>query len=587
MIILGINAYHGDTSAALVVDGELIAAAEEERFTRVKHQAGFPAHAIRYCLKAAGIRPEELDQIAISRNPRAHLYKKILFTLSRGPSSAWLKDRLTNVAKVRDIRRTLSEKLEVKSEKLKAEVQYVEHHRAHLASCFFVSPFEEAALLSVDGFGDFVSTMWGVGRGNTIEIHGWVEFPHSLGILYTAVTQYLGFLRYGDEYKVMGLAAYGEPVYLEEFRRILKLSRGMGFALDLSYFVHQRDGASMTWASGEPTLSDAFSAKLIERFGPRRFPGDPIEKRHQDLAASLQAMLEEAVFHLLNQLYQRTGFKRLSMAGGVALNCVANGQIFERTPFEEVYIQPAAYDGGTSLGAAYYVWHHLMGRPRSFEMRHAYWGPEFGEAKVSEELGVRSEELRKHGCMVRKIEDEGALCRWTAERIAEGRIVGWYQGRMEFGPRALGNRSIVADPRSLEVKDLLSSRIKRREPFRPFAPSILEEATREYFEESHPSPFMLMAYQVKRERRGVIPAVTHVDGTGRLQTVDRQTNPLYWRLIKAFEALTGVPVVLNTSFNEDEPIVCTPEEALNCFQRTKMDVLVMGKYMIERVKREK
>lgn len=587
MIILGINAYHGDASAALVVDGNLVAAAEEERFTRVKHQAGFPAQAIRYCLKAAGVRPEELDSIAISRNPRAHLYKKLLFALSRGPSSAFLKNRLTNAAKVKDIRQTLSETLEVNRGKLKVEVEYVEHHLAHLASCFFVSPFEEAALLSVDGFGDFVSTMWGVGRGNRIEIHGWVEFPHSLGILYTAVTQYLGFIRYGEEYKVMGLAAYGEPVYLEEFRRILRLSRGMDFALDLSYFVHHRDGASMTWASGEPTLSDAFSAKLIERFGPRRLPTDPIEKHHQDLAASLQAMLEEAVFHLLNRLSQQTGLKRLSMAGGVALNCVVNGQIFERTPFEEVYIQPAAYDGGTSLGAAYAVWHHRMGKPRSFEMRHAYWGPEFGEAKISKELEGRSETLRKQGCVVRKIEDEGELCRWTAERMAEGRIIGWYQGRMEFGPRALGNRSIVADPRSLKVKELLSRRIKRREPFRPFAPSILEEATSDYFEQSSPSPFMLMAYRVKPEKRGIIPAVTHVDGTGRLQTVDRQTNPLYWRLIKAFEALTGIPVVLNTSFNEDEPIVCTPEEALDCFQRTKMDGLVMGRYIVERGKSEK
>jgi carbamoyltransferase len=574
MHILGINAYHGDASAALVGDGRLIAAAEEERFTRVKHQAGFPTHAIRYCLEAAGIRSQELEHVAISRNPSVHLHRKILFALSRRPALGLIRDRLANAARVGDVQSVLSQELGVASEEIQAAFHRVEHHCSHMASAFLVSPFETAACLSIDGFGDFVSAMWGVGQGSAIKTLGYVAFPHSLGIFYTAVTQYLGFPKYGDEYKVMGLAPYGEPEYLEDFRGIVRAGR-QGFRLDLDYFLHHSDGVAMTWDEGEPVLGRVYSDIFTKRFGPPRQPGDPLERRHENFAASLQALTEEVYFHLLHRLYAATGLRRLCVAGGVAFNSVANGKIVERTPFEEVYIQPAAGDAGTALGAAFSVWHQTLGQPRAFEMQHAYWGPEF------------SHEVMRC-CMAtqpwgyREFSSPELLCQCTAEHIAAGKVVGWFQGRMEWGPRALGNRSILADPRRADMRDVLNALIKRREPFRPFCPSILHEQVGEYFAGSPTDPFMITVYSIKPEKRSVIPAVTHVDGSGRLQTVHRETNPLYWQLLKAFAELTGVPVLLNTSFNENEPVVCTPTEALKCFLRTKMDVLVLGNYVAEK-----
>ena len=581
MVILGINAYHGDASAALVVDGRLVAAAEEERFNRIKHSAGFPAEAIKACLKIGGLEARDIDHVAIARDPRARLFKKAIYAV-RMPRLAI--NRLGAHAKFAGIKEEISKASGVRSEELKAEFHRVEHHKAHLASSFFVSPFDEAALLSVDGLGDFASTMWGAGRGAKMVVEGAIAFPHSLGLYYTALTQYLGFWKYGDEYKVMGLAAYGEPEYVGEFDKIVRLNSRLGFSLGLDYFVHHKNGPEMTWGEGEPLLGRLFSDQLPRRLGPAREKGVAVEKRHQNIASSLQSRLEDAMFSLLNKLYDLTKLKKLCLAGGVAYNCVVNGQIFERTPFEKVYIQSAAGDAGLAVGAAFYVWHQIMGNPRSFEMKHASWGPQFSDNEIGKELGVRSKELEKEKCEIRKIEDEDELCKRTAERIAEGKIVGWFQGSMEWGPRALGNRSIVVDPRRADMKDILNSRIKRREPFRPFAPSILEERVGEYFEQTHPSPFMLMTYKVKPEKQNMIPAPTHVDGTGRLQTVSKEQNPLYWRLIKEFETLTGVPVLLNTSFNENEPVVCTPEEALNCFLRTKMDVLVMGNYIVEKSK---
>jgi carbamoyltransferase len=585
MVILGINAYHGDASAAIVVDGQLVAAAEEERFTRIKHCAGFPAHAVRYCLEAAGVKISEVDHVAVPRRRNARLLRKAWYAL-RMPQLA--ADRLRAWGRFGDMRQTLAAALHVEPTAIRARFHFIEHHLAHIASAFFASPFERAAVLSLDGLGDFASGMWGLGEGHRIRIWGSVAFPHSLGLAYTAVTQHLGFWKYGDEYKVMGLAAYGEPEFLKAFRGMVRNGRGMGYELDLSYFSHHRDGASMTWAEGEPKLGRLFSPRLSEAFGPPRQAGEAVELRHRNLAATLQTRLEETVFHQWKALYrlveERTGqpAKALAYAGGVAFNCVANGRIFEETPFEDLYIQPAAGDAGLAIGAAFYVWHQILGQARSFEMKHAYWGPEFSDDEIGKAVGGRREELERQGCTVRRIEDGMELCRWTAERIAQGKIVGWFQGRMEWGPRALGNRSIVVDPRRPEMKDILNQRIKHREPFRPFAPSILAERVGEYFEETYPSPFMLMAYRVKPGKRSAIPAPTHVDGTGRLQSVDRETNSLYWQLICEFEKLTGVPVVLNTSFNENEPVVCTPMEALDCFLRTKMDVLVIGKYVVEK-----
>jgi carbamoyltransferase len=574
LYILGINAYHGDASAAIIKDGQLIAAVEEERFNRKKHCAGFPAAAIRYCLQAANISVDELDHVGISRDPSAHLHKKILFSITRIPNLFGLiAARLANAAKVHDLREELARALEV-SPQFRAKIHRVEHHRAHMASCFLVSPYDRAAILSIDGFGDFISTMWGVGENNHIDVLGQIEYPHSAGIVYTATSQYLGFPKYGDEGKVMGLAPYGRPRYLEKFRDIIRTDKGVGFKLDLNYFKHDSEGVDMTWEDGSPTIGRIFSDKFVDAFGPARLAGEPITALHEDIAASLQARLEEVSFHILNQLHQQTKTDRLCLAGGVAYNSVMNGKILLNTPFRELFVQPAAGDSGTALGVCYYIHNVVLQKPRSFVMEHAYTGPEFSNGQIHDVV-------RRSDFDWRELSD-AELTQAAAQAVADGKIVGWFQGRMEFGPRALGNRSIVVDPRRAEMKDILNARIKKREPFRPFAPSILEERVGEYFEQTHLSPSMLMVYQVKQDKRSVIPAVTHVDGSGRLQTVARSTNPRYHQLISDFEQLTGVPVVLNTSFNEDEPIVCTPEEALNCFQRTRMDVLFLGNYMLQR-----
>jgi len=573
LYILGINAYHGDAAACIVKDGQLIAAAEEERFNRKKHCAGFPALAIRYCLEAAGISLDQVDHIGISRDPSAHLHKKILFSLTKLANlSGLIAARLANAAKIRDLRQELEKVLGVATSG-KVQFHNVEHHKAHMASCFFVSPFERAAILSIDGFGDFISTMWGMGQGNRIDVLGQVEYPHSAGAVYTATSQYLGFTKYGDEGKVMGLAPYGQPRYLGEFRDIIRTDNGGGFKLNLDYFLHHSEGVDMTWDEGSPMIGRMFSDRFIDSFGPVRSASEPLSTKQEDIAASLQARLEEVGFHILNQLYEKTKVEQLCLAGGVALNSVMNGKIPLHTPFKEIFVQPAAGDSGTAVGVCYYIHNMILHQPRSFVMEHAYTGPEFGEGQIEQVLNQSSLAYRKlTNC---------ELTEMAAQAIADGKVVGWFQGRMEFGPRALGNRSIVVDPRRSEMKDILNARIKKREPFRPFAPSILEERVGEYFEQTHPSPTMLMVYQVKKDKQSVIPAVTHVDGSGRLQTVSRETNPRYYQLISDFEKLTNVPVVLNTSFNEDEPIVCTPEEAVNCFQRTRMDVLFLGNYMVQ------
>ena len=581
MNILGINAYHGNASAAIVCDGRLVAAVEEERFNRVKYAAGFPAQAIRYCLKEAGLTLAEVDHVAVPRNPYARLATKIFYAL-RMPSFA--KDRAKVLARFTGIPEALAAAFETDRKKLKAKFHRIEHHQAHLASSFFVSPFERAALLSADGLGDFASTMWGTGTGDQMEIAGAVAFPHSLGLFYSAVTQYLGFLKFGDEYKVMGLAAYGKPEQAEAFREIVRFderANGNGFRLGLDYFTHHYAGPEMSWAEADktPTLGTLFSEKMASRLGPVRMPEEPLEQRHRNLAAALQARLEEVYLGMLKKLAERTGLKAVCLAGGVAFNCVANGKIFDATAFEQVYVHPAAGDGGLAVGAAYFVWHQKLHKPRSFMMEHAYWGPGYSREEVRR--AVDASGVSQSGFSIAELPEE-ELMRQTAAIIAEGKILGWFQGRAEWGPRALGNRSIIADPRRPEMKEILNRRIKHREIFRPFAPSILAEATGEYFEKSHPSPFMTLAYSVRPEKREKIPAPTHVDGTGRLQTVTREANPRYHALIAAFRTLTGVPVVLNTSFNDNEPIVCRPEEALDCFLRTQMDALVLGDFLITR-----
>jgi carbamoyltransferase len=620
MFILGINAYHGDAAAALIKDGKIVAAVEEERFNRVKHCAGFPTQAVRYCLETAGIGIEEVAHIGISRDPSAHLHKKILFAASRaakeiGGRGRWqeavgtigigeegkrgtgkgknengsngskgqkrgpgifaqVKDRLSNAAKVRDLKDDLALQLGVPKSHLRAQFHNIEHHRAHLASSFYVSPFERAALLSIDGFGDFISTMWAVGDGNSIDVLDQVEYPHSTGIVYTATTQFIGFPHYGDEGKVMGLAPYGNPRYMDEFRDIIRTEERGQFRLNLDYFRHHAEGVDMSWDQGSPVIGRIFSDEFIQTFGPARERGAALTEREQDIAASLQQRLEEVGFHVLNHLHEQTGLTDLGLSGGVAYNSVMNGKILLNTPFRRVYVQPAAGDSGTALGVCYEIHNGILKRGRGEIMLGAYTGPEFTNDEIRKELETS-------GLVFETLTDE-AVTKRAAQDIADGLVLGWFQGRMEFGPRALGNRSIVVDPRRADMKNILNDRIKKREPFRPFAPSVLEERTADYFEQSHPAPTMLMVYQVREERRSEIPAVTHVDGSGRLQTVSRELNPRYYQLISDFNELTGVPVVLNTSFNENEPIVCTPREAIDCFMKTRMDVLYLGNQVVRR-----
>jgi carbamoyltransferase len=586
MVILGINAYHGDVSAVLLRHGELVAAAEEERFRRVKHWAGFPREAIRACLEMAGVTAREISYVAVSRNPRAHFLRKALFTMGNRPSLKLVRDRVRNSRRVVDLASILGEAVGLRREEMAPRLHWVEHHPAHLASTFFVSPYDEAAICAIDGFGDFVSTSMAVGRGRTFQVLDRTYFPHSLGLVYLAITQFLGFPKYGDEYKVMGLAPYGRPDYVDQLRKLLHVIPGGRFELDLSYFCHHSDGVSMTWEDGEPTLGPVYTERLEELLGPARRPDDRLEPRHEAIAASLQVVFEEAALHILNALYRRTRLPQLCLAGGCAMNSVLNGKIRDRTPFEEVYVQPAAADNGTALGAAFYVWHQVLGHPRGFVMEHGYWGPAFARAQMRramERKGI-SDFARLPDGQGFRISDlpEEELVEVVARHIADGKVVGWYQGRMEWGARALGNRSILADPRRLDMREIINTKIKFREKFRPFAPSILEEALHEYFVGAVPDPFMIQVYPVRPEKRAVIPAVTHVDGSGRLQTVSRESNPLYWKLLRAFEKQTGVPVLLNTSFNENEPIVHKPEEALDCFLRTQMDLLTMGDFVIEK-----
>jgi carbamoyltransferase len=579
MVILGINAFHADSAAAIVRDGMLVAAAEEERFRRVKHWAGFPSKAISYCLGEAGATLADMQYVAFNQNSRANLFRKLAYAVSRRPDFALIINQIRN----RQARESVPDLLaaNVPGQCFRGEVHRIEHHLAHLSSAFHVSPFEQAVVASVDGMGDFSSAAWGVGNGTTISIDGRVYFPHSLGVFYQAMTQYLGFPHYGDEYKVMGLAPYGKPAFMDAMRKIVLLKSDGTYELDLGYFRHHREPISYQWINGAPQFIDLYAPALETLLGPRRTPDSPLEDRHRDIARSVQAMYEEAFFHLIGGLHQRHGLEELALAGGCAMNSVANGKVRRMTAFRHLYVQSAAGDAGGAIGAAFALWHKLDGA-RSFVMDHAYWGPQFSSADIRALIIARKTEIKAAGCRIETVEDEAELCRRAAIAAADGKVVGWFQGRMEWGPRALGNRSIVCDPRRADMKDILNSKIKRRESFRPFAPSVLEDAVADWFEEDDAVPFMMQVFQIRPEKRALIPAVTHVDGSGRLQTVYRRTNPRYYRLIRAFRDLTGVPMVLNTSFNENEPVVCEPKEALGCFLRTNMDVLVMENTIIER-----
>jgi carbamoyltransferase len=580
-VILGLNAFHGDSSAALLVDGVLVAACEEERFRRIKHWAGLPTEAVRACLAQAGLTPSDVDHVAINRDPRAHLLSKLAYTATH--PKLWRKalERRRTSGAVGSVVEQLAAGLGVEPATFRPKFWGIEHHRAHLASAFHVSPFQRAAIASIDGFGDFSSSMWAHGVGRDMVELGRVGFPHSLGLYYLALTQFLGFHKYGDEYKVMGMAAYGEPRYVRELENVVR-PVGSGFELDTSYFLHTTGGVPMTWDGGEPTVGRAFSPKLESLLGPARHHGEELTQRHKDLAASIQAVYEGVLFSMLRALAAETGERKLCLAGGCGMNSLANGKITDETPFDEVYVQAAAGDAGGAIGAATSVWCDVLGRERTSFMEHAYIGPSYERSALDACLAEAEETLEDAGCARVVHTDESALCDHVARHIAAGHVVGWFQGSMEWGPRALGNRSIVGDPRRADMKDILNLKIKRRESFRPFAPSVLEEKVADWFERPQAVPFMSMVLPIREECREHIPAVTHADGTGRLQTVSARTNSRYHALIRAFDSLTGVPMILNTSFNENEPVVQRPEEALACFLRTKMDVLVLGDTILER-----
>lgn len=574
MYLLGINAYHGDSSAALLRDGQLIAAVEEERFRRIKHWAGFPSESIRYCLEHAGIGVGDLDHVALSFDPKANLGKKALFTLTQRPSLQAILDRLGRQSKTLGIREELGRTFGVDPNSIRARLHNVEHHDSHLASGFFTSPFQKAALLSVDGMGDFVSTVLARGEGNRFEKLDEVFYPHSLGFLYNAITLYLGFHSYGDEYKVMGLAPYGQPVYLEEFRKMIH-PKGNTFELNLDYFRHHKDGISMSWDDGSPKVLPFHSELLEKRLGPALAPRAEMGEREQNIAASLQRVTEEILFHLLNRLHALNPVDQVVVVGGCAMNSVANGKITRETPFREAFIPVGAADNGTAFGAAFDVWNRVLGQRRGFELTHGFWGSSF----TSEQC---LEAAQAYPVQATLLEEEELLDR-TVDALCAGKIVGWFQGRCEFGARALGCRSLLADPRRADMRDIINLKIKFREKFRPFAPSILADHVGEWFELDQPSPFMEKVFPIRTEKRSKIPAVTHVDGSGRLQTVTSDSNPRYHELIRRFQVRTGVPIVLNTSLNENEPIVHTPSQAIDCFLRTQMDLIMLDRVLVERM----
>jgi len=591
MHILGISCYFHDAAAALLRDGQLVAAAEEERFSRRKHDYEFPQRAIDFCLRVGGISSADLDYVVFFEKPFVKFERLLLSSLQTFPRSyrvfreamiSWLGDKLW-------IKHLIQRRLGMPP----AKILFSGHHLSHAASAFFCSPFEEAAILTVDGVGEWTTASVGIGRSTEITLLREIRFPHSLGLLYSAFTAFLGFEVNEGEYKVMGMAPFGTPRYVEEVRKLIRLDRDGSFELDMDYFTFHH------------STDRTYSAKFEALFGPPRPPGahfftassgypayfgarpvnyDTVARENQhyaDIAASIQAVTEEALLGLARAAHAATGLRRLCMAGGVALNSVANGRILRETPFEELYIQPSAGDGGGAVGAALWGYHAVLGKPRGFVMEHAAWGEAHDVDAVERFLG-------EQGIRHERVDDEARLVERVVDHLTRGRVVGWSQGRFEWGPRALGHRSILADPRRADMKDIVNTKIKFREPFRPFAPSVLVERAEEYFalpaaRRHYPARFMLYVVDVQADRREAIPAVTHVDGTARLQVVGRETSPRYYRLIETFGQATGVPMLLNTSFNlKGEPIVNTPAEAFHTFRQSGMDVLVLGDCVIEK-----
>jgi len=578
--ILGINAYHADSSACLLFDGKLIIALEEERINRIKHWAGFPALSIKKCLEYADINIGDIYYVAINQNFRANFFSKVRYGILNPQNFKFYLDKF----KIKRDRSNILKIIHSEIGRLKKSCKLinVEHHLSHVASAYYDSKYDKAVNLSIDGFGDFESVTWGTGTGKNIKIDNKILFPHSLGIFYEAFTQFLGFNNYGDEYKLMGLSAFGKPSELENFNKIISLQKFGEFRLNLEYFNHHKNRASYSWNNSTPTTSLLFNKKIEKIFGLPRTENQPLTDYHKNIAASVQKIYENTLFHILDFIYKKYEIDNLTLSGGCAQNSLANGKILSNSKFNSLFIPPNPGDGGGSVGAAYIAYKNIYNAKPKRNLT-AYVGLNFNEKDILLLIKKNQLALNNENFLIYFCENEDELCSKIAKEISEQKVVGWFQGRMEWGPRALGNRSIISDPRNSDIKNLLNIKIKRRESFRPFAPSILLEEANKWFENFvEGDNFMSRVLKFRESKKFLIPGVVHVDGTGRLQTVNKNDNPRYYKLISEFYRITGVPIILNTSFNENEPIVCNPSEAMNCFLRTKMDVLVIENCIIKR-----
>ena len=580
MIILGLNINHADTSACLVINGKVIAAIEEERFVRIKHYAGLPINSIEFCLEQSELEIKDIDFITVNFSPTANLKQKTLYTIK----NIFSKSTFNKILKFKNkLFHTSDLDKYLQKNNFTGKIINVEHHMSHIASSYYNSPFKNSVGLTIDGFGDFCSSQTFLCKENKIESIKKVYFPHSLGILYQAITQFLGFKNYGDEYKVMGLASYGEPLYTSQFDDLIKYDNKNLFLLNLDYFSHHSNSKfSYNFSDGIPKFQDLYSEKMKELLGKDRSPNDKIEKRHFDIAASLQSSFEKILFLILNDLYNETGIENLCLAGGCALNSKFNGLIKEKTPFKNIFIQPNAGDAGGSMGAALHFLQNRNSNKTKIEQidsNKCYLGTSYTNEFIEEKLIKNNSLLKDYS--FKKLEDKD-LYTEVAERISNNQIIGWFKGKCEWGPRALGNRSILADPRNPNIKDVLNTKIKLRESFRPFAPAVLEEFSDKYFDLDYSSPYMLNVVKAKKLAKDQVPSVVHVDNTCRVQTVSKKDNVHFYNLINEFNKLTNVPIILNTSFNENEPIVLNPEHAFDCFRRTSMDCLVLENWIITR-----
>ena len=573
--ILGLNFLHSDTSACIFKNGKLIAAAEEERFTRLKHTSNFPINAINFCLNEAEIKFSDVDTVTVNSNPFASFRKKMFFTLKNFKRYKLAFNSISNIKKKVTLKKLISQNFDPEN-LFKGKIRYVDHHISHILSSYSYSGFDKSVNLSIDGFGDFASAAWGTSDQKKISIDSKVFFPHSMGIFYQSITQFLGFKKYGDEYKVMGLSSYGNPTYQKQLSKLL-YNTDDGYKLNLKYFIHQDQNIVKNNKMGQIEYFDLYSKELINLIGNERKYDEKLNQRHMDIAKSAQVVYENTLFTLLTSLYQKYKIKNLTLSGGCAMNSVANGKILKKTPFEKVYISPNPGDAGGSIGSALFF---LLEKGQKIEnnINYAYLGSNYSDDDI--ELVIIKKELKKN-FFVKKYLDED-LYNFISDQLCLSKIIGWFQGKMEWGARALGNRSILADARNPKIKDIINKKIKKRESFRPFAPAILEEFTSQWFEIDKDVPYMSEVYNILKNKVNDLPGITHVDGTGRLQTVTKSNNNKFYSLIKNFYKKTNIPIVLNTSFNENEPIVESPEQAIECFLRTNMDILVLGGWVISR-----